>query len=265
MVVNSKGMKLRFECLEVTTQIGCPVNCLKYCPQEVTVGRYSGERTLSLYNWKIALTHMPKRLPIVFSGFCEPFANSRATDLIDMAYEAGHPLALYTTLYQASRSDVERLVKYPYLVFRLHLPDGEAMRIPLSKEYKDNVFTVLQKVRNVQLDIMNDTFESNNREKVARGLCTEEKAVRYCVKLYHPQFVLLPNGDVSICCMDFGLWHIVGNLLVDDYADIRQSFLAHKRTFKLCSLCSWNISFVRASVEFAKDQVKKYLFPTTVW
>ncbi len=255
---------MRYECLEITTQIGCPVNCLKYCPQEVTSSRYFGERTLSLDNWQIILSHIPKRLPIVFSGFCEPFANNRAIDLIDMAYEDGHPLAMYTTLYQASRSDVERLVNYPYLVFCLHLPDGEAMRIPLSQEYKDNVFTVLQKVKNVQFAIMNNTFESNNRQNVARGLHTKGKPVRYCVKFYHPQFVLLPNGDVSICCMDYGLWHVLGNLSVDDYADIRQNFLARRRTFKLCSLCSWNVSFVRAWVELARDQVKRYLFPKTV-
>jgi hypothetical protein len=35
--------------------------------------------------------------------------------------------------------------------------------------------------------------------------------------------ILLPNGDVSVCCMDFGLKNIVGNLLTDSYADLFRS------------------------------------------
>jgi hypothetical protein len=65
---------------------------------------------------------------------------------------------------------VEKLIKYPFLIFCLHLSDGKAMKIPLSSEYKDNVFTVLQSVRNVSFSIMNDLFEENNRQNIARGV-----------------------------------------------------------------------------------------------
>jgi hypothetical protein len=249
----------REEYLEIATEIGCPVNCLKYCPQEVLTSKYFGEKTLSLDNWGIVLGHIPKKLPLVFSGFCEPFANTRVIDLIEMAYKAGHPLGIFTTLYQASHNDVEKLVKYPYLEFWLHLPDGEAMKVPLSQEYKDNVFTVLQNVRNLHLVIMNDLFVSNNRENATRGLYTKRKPVTYCSKLKHPQFVLLPNGDMSLCSNDFGLWHILGNLLIESYEDVRRRFLEHKRAFKLCSLCS-NNSILKALAEFTEDKTKKYLF-----
>jgi hypothetical protein len=33
-------------------------------------------------------------------------------------------------------------------------------------------------------------------------------------------FVLLPNGDISLCCMDYGLKHILGNLLVNEYDEL---------------------------------------------
>ena len=37
-------------------------------------------------------------------------------------------------------------------------------------------------------------------------------------RLYHG--VLLPNGDMSLCCMDYGLKHIHGNLLTQSYDEI---------------------------------------------
>lgn len=33
-------------------------------------------------------------------------------------------------------------------------------------------------------------------------------------------WVLLPDGTVVLCCMDFGLKHPLGNLLTDNYDDI---------------------------------------------
>ena len=35
--------------------------------------------------------------------------------------------------------------------------------------------------------------------------------------------VLLPNGDVSLCCMDYGLQNILGNLLESDYESLFHS------------------------------------------
>ncbi|MER9007171.1 SPASM domain-containing protein [Mesorhizobium sp. M0862] len=32
--------------------------------------------------------------------------------------------------------------------------------------------------------------------------------------------VLLPNGDVTLCCTDFERRHVLGNLLRDEYADL---------------------------------------------
>jgi hypothetical protein len=241
---------LDFEVLEVTTSIGCPINCEQYCPQEVITQRYAGNRTLSLDDWRLVLRHIPPKLPIVFSGFCEPFANRRFIDLIDLAYVTGHPVAIFTTLYQAARADIKKLITYPFLEFVLHLPDGRAMQIPLSEDYKDNVFTVLQNVKNVKFMIMNDDFQDDYRQHVSRGRLTTRKHLRFCKKLNAPQFVLLPNGDVSLCSHDFGLWHILGNLFTENYVDIRRRFFPLKRTFRLCSMCSRN-SLTKTVLDFA--------------
>jgi hypothetical protein len=251
---------LNYEYLEITTKIGCPVNCQKYCPQEVTINKYSGKRSLSIDDWKIILGHIPNRLPLFFSGFCEPFANNRLLDFIEMSQKTGHPIGIYTTLYQASRVDVEKLIKYPFLEFCLHLPDGNVMKLPPFEDYKDNVFTVLCNVRNVSFSIMNDLFKSLNRENLTRGALMKRKRLKFCHKLDHPQFVLLPNGDVTLCCMDFGLSYILGNLLTENYVDIKQSFLARKKTFDLCSQCKINVSPFKILVDSVKRQAENHFY-----
>src|SRR3990170_7162976 len=212
------GVNVIGERLEITTRIGCPVGCSKYCPQDVLVPNYKSEqKVLTLANFKAALTTVPKNVEVVFSGFCEPFSNKSAIDMIEYAYQQGYPVRLFTTLHQAERSDVERLIKLRLKEFCLHLPDGENMNIPVTEEYMANVFKVIRNVRNLSIMSMNDRFRSDNRENVVRGLETKRRRVGYCTNFEAPQFVLLPNGSLQLCCRDFGLWHTVGNLLKENY------------------------------------------------
>lgn len=61
---------------------------------------------------------------------------------------------------------------------------------------------------------------------------------------FYDQNVLLPNGDVVLCCMDYSLKHTIGNLLRQDYAEL---FLSPELTrlradnarpeFSKCSIC----------------------------
>ena len=59
-----------------------------------------------------------------------------------------------------------------------------------------------------------------------------------CIEhLYHN--VVLPNGDVSLCCMDYSLEKILGNLFVDEYDDIMPAPLT---TFDMCGRCENGVS-----------------------
>lgn len=40
---------------------------------------------------------------------------------------------------------------------------------------------------------------------------------------FYDHNVLMPNGDVTLCCMDYGQKHIIGNLLSDSYNDLFKS------------------------------------------
>jgi len=54
-----------------------------------------------------------------------------------------------------------------------------------------------------------------------------------CIEdLYHN--VVLPNGDVSLCCMDYGLTHIIGNIFTEEYTDIIPK---PNTCFDLCRKC----------------------------
>jgi len=49
------------------------------------------------------------------------------------------------------------------------------------------------------------------------------KSVSCSYTPFYDQNVLMPNGDVALCCMDYSLKHIIGNLLVDSYSDLFKS------------------------------------------
>jgi hypothetical protein len=100
---------------------------------------------------------------------------------------------------------------------------------------------------------MNDNFSSNNRENVAHGILPKRKRlVRYCNSTYYPNFILLPNGNVQLCCMDFGLQHTMGNLLERDYNSIKADFLKHSKSMELCHYCVYNIPYYKYAFSLAK-------------
>ncbi len=231
------------ELIEFTLGIGCPVQCNRYCPQEVLIKKYGNkERLMSFEGFKQILAKVPKNVQLNFGGFCEPFVNPEFVRMAEFAYNFGYKIQVFTTLHGATRSDVERLLNLQYTSFALHLRDGHVAKFKPTQEYKDNVFRILEGIPNVQLCIMNELFKSNNRENTARGILPAAKTVGYCHKLDTPQFVLLPDGSMYVCCMDFGLRHPVGNLLQESYRTIKQRFLTREKTPGLCAYCSESTS-----------------------
>lgn len=233
------------EYIEFSVGVGCPVKCLKYCPQEVTIRNYkSMEKILSLENFKKIMLKLPRSLGIVFSGFCEPFISKEFVKMVQFTHERGHKILVATTLFNATKEDVKKLIKIPLVTLALHLPDGKVTKFPITQEYKDNVFTVIQNVPTLTFALMNDLFVTNNRENITRGFLPKHKRIGYCPKLIIPQFVVLPNGDVYLCCMDFGLWHKLGNLLEENYETIRNR-LRTKKPFELCRYCNQNKTYIK--------------------
>ena len=229
--------------LEITTHIGCPINCLD-CPQKLLITNYKGRKNLDFESYKKAIDKVPAGTRIDFSGMCEPFANKNCTDMILYAADKGFPLALYTTLQGATLDDYERLKNVQYEVVTIHLPDMDGRsHFKITDEYlevlsrwecnnyschgqiDDRVWPYL-KQRNL-ITFMHDRAGNVESRPHFRHNVNHKL---YCITsgrdMNHN--VLLPNGDVLMCCMDYGYTGLFGNLFKQDYEEVINSDTAQK-------------------------------------
>jgi FkbM family methyltransferase len=244
--------------LEITTSIpknGCVVNCT-FCPQEVLKGAYIGERVLSLANFKKLVNKVPTEVTIVFAGFTEPFQNKECADMIVYAHDKGHQVSVFTTAVGMKVEDVEKIKHIPFYSnqggFVLHLPDKEGYaghkpdNMKVLFRLKDNNIhgfstatmgtlhpEIAHLFPNTHRQAMwnragNLESDSVNKAEVKTGLTT----CNCFEKLYHN--VLLPDGSITLCCMDYGLRHILGNLHSQEYNDI---IPLTDEPFELCKHC----------------------------
>ena len=261
--------------MEFTTSIpenGCVVDCV-FCPQRTLQKVYTGERTMSLDNFKIAVDKLPQEVRVTFAGFTEPWLNKYCTDMVLYAHEKGHPVSVFTTGIGMSIDDIERIKHIPFAGnpnggFVLHLPDQERKaKHPITKRYVEVIEhfgkiypqihnfttmamgTVHERVNHVFRDapvygmwsragnLLGESImkpELLNRKDEYRSIYHGEKEMTCgCLeKMYHN--VMLPNGDVSLCCMDYGLEHILGNLYEQSYEDVIPD---NFQCFNLCRFC----------------------------
>lgn len=232
--------------MEITVRIGCKVNC-KYCPQDKLLSKYCGERLMSFETFKICVDKLPEGTTIIFSGFAEPFLNPACVDMILYAFETKRKVKLFTTLEGLTKAQFERISKLNFDEVVLHLPDkNEFANITVDDKYIELLKLVIDSKKdnrerfisyaNAQgpvsevilgwlCDKIRITGELNDRAGNLdnEGLLTANvdlKKRRFCtraISLNHN--VLLPNGDVVVCCNDFGLTHKYGNLLQQNYED----------------------------------------------
>jgi len=210
--------------LEITTQIGCRVNCIEYCPQEIIVQKHRGMKPLTLENFKEYITSVPPNVSIAFSGFSEPFQNQETTDMALWAAQT-HEVQVFSTLVGLTPEDAKRLVTIPFRYFCLHLPDacGKA-QIPITIDYLETLKIILSNVKNLGLMNMGGEFVSAGHENIGRGKTRVIKGKVGCKQLDRPSFSMLPNGDVYVCCVTRGLGGKIGSLRYSTFRDIMRKF-----------------------------------------
>jgi len=245
--------------LELTTVVGCPLMC-SYCPQNKLKASYGdAEKYMTVANFTTILSKVPNHVQIDFSGMSEPWANPNATEMLELTLKRGYHAVVYTTLYGLSAQEARRVVAL-LLEHReqvkevvLHLPDanGNMRGYKPSAEYDEvlGIFAAAGKgLRSFRAMTMDGRSRVHPSVKLpatssswsgldrAGSLDTEavanqplDRAVNHSgpVSCSFTQFydhnVVLPNGDVVLCCMDYSLKHKVGNLLTGDYYSLFES------------------------------------------
>jgi sulfatase maturation enzyme AslB (radical SAM superfamily) len=242
--------------IEFTTVIGCRNNCV-YCPQKQLIHQYHHTGTdhspvLSLKNFKTIVDKIPPKIEINFAGFSEPFQNPHCTDMIIYAHKQGHIVNIYTTLRGLTIASFNKIIKYVSFNntgearFVIHLPsEGKYEHIPVDQAYLDLLTAIIKSKINVsysylggdKLSIKVEKLLKKYRVHVPYGETISRAGNLFTNNLNFPQtgkikcenhcgtrgHIILPNGDVALCCMDYGLKHILGNLLTDTYDSINQS------------------------------------------
>jgi sulfatase maturation enzyme AslB (radical SAM superfamily) len=270
--------------IEITTKIGCKNACV-YCPQSKFINSYrrkSNVMDMSFETFKACLDKLPLGVEIYFSGLCEPWLNPECTKMVLYAHERAHKIIVYTTLVGMNLSDIDLLERVLFTHFNVHLPaGGEYDKIKVDEYYLDLLNRILKSKINIRYHFhgvrldpkVKILTEQNgktveyvpmyvgNRDKIQR-LPVYSRARNVKVKnrfgLYRRRGIigckynlrinqLLPNGDVLLCCMDYGMKHVLGNLLTSSYNSLFRSeaFLKAKAGLKdealdiLCRYCDW--------------------------
>lgn len=277
--------------MEVTTVLGCRVQCT-FCPQSLLMNRYKEKNNLEKLNWgqpdmmsfetfKTCIDKIPKNVEIHFSGFAEPWLNPDCTKMLLYAHELGHEIHVYTTLVGMTVSDVELFKHIPFKKFSIHLPDTEKFaKIAINSQYVQVLRKIIDNKINQLIcmsmgslpiaieEILGVNFgpnvmidragNSNYGEKTSRkyGPLVCSRASLDGINTLD-QNVLLPNGDVCLCCMDYGMDYVLGNLLESEYSflfknekfqQIMQKLNSYDSDLR-CRICNVSIS-----AEVAKDE-----------
>lgn len=240
--------------LEITTRIGCGVNCI-FCPQETLIQKYvkaegNNNISLSFETFKEYLEKVPPVTKVRFCGMCEPFLNADCTKMIEYAAQKGFEVDLYSTLEGLRFEDVDRVLENIESII-IHLADEEGnAKISVNADYKMKLKKILSYKRNektiVPILSCHGTVHSEIRDLLPENVQVsnemQDRAGNLDVKdknLLHWRRrgpimcmcndkndnvldcnILLPNGDVLLCCMDYALDYKIGSLVDQKYEEI---------------------------------------------
>jgi radical SAM protein with 4Fe4S-binding SPASM domain len=264
--------------MELTTMIGCPVMCT-FCPQDNLRTNYGDDtKYMQPMDLLAVLVKLPKNTRIDFSGMSEPWANPACTTMLEMVLYMGFKVAIYTTLYGMTDPENVRTVleQHPdqVEVIMLHLPDanGNMKGWKNSDEWQKAAAVItntkvpcgigamtMDKNGVVHPDLQPmvgqlagwvghtraDSLDTKQVEGQALSITPHNTFPLTCASTpFYDRNVLLPNGDVVLCCMDYNLKHVIGNLLEQTYEEMMQGKplqdlikMNEADGFNKCSIC----------------------------
>lgn len=248
--------------MEFTTVISKCLGC-HFCPQDKLNAAYtSDKRVMSVEDFHDMLAKLPKDCQIHFSGFSEPFLNPNTPEMIAVANDSGRQVYLYTTLVGLKASCIPILKTFPPHVTRIHVPDKTGLKYNEEKWIEFHELFLLSRVKATYM-AMGDPSDFIKRYLAIKGIPLElpdmlsrggnlghvpvrnlaGKPMRCTMNRWHSN-VVLPNGDVFGCCMDYHLTVPLGNLILESYDTIIFNGAAwqhrmEQRAEGICAHCEW--------------------------
>jgi len=165
--------------------------------------------------------------------------NPDCTTMVLHAHDKGYRLSVSTTLAGMDLRDIEELEHIPFDAFILHAPDNtQQMRLTVDEDYLRRLERLVSgRMRHLSYKRFGDLHPAAadllkgvpeaiwplmNR---ANNLVSEDgvqapKKTGFIRCHRTRNNVLLPNGDVALCCNDYGLQHILGNLTTGTYEEL---------------------------------------------
>lgn len=239
-------------------------NCLgcHFCPQEKLGAAYHSEkRIMTVEDFSTILGALPADCQIHFSGYAEPFLNPDACKMIELAAKSGREIHIYSTLVGLKPCCVETLKAHHPRVMRIHVPDGHALKFPEDKWMELHERFLMAHVgasymamrepsvdikrylaiKGIPLEIPDMLSRGGNLEDILRDPI---EGPIHCTMNRWYNNVVLPNGDVYGCCMDYELSVYLGNLLRQPYREISYEAEKWKMNMErkaegICAKCEW--------------------------
>jgi radical SAM protein with 4Fe4S-binding SPASM domain len=248
--------------LEITVAVGCPYKC-DVCPQPALVNAYrSDKKVFNFADFKSILYKVPRDVCINFAGFTEPFYHPRVHEMMSLVrFLQFSGLQIFSTLMGLREDQINtlKLVRPDY--FHVHVPDTKSFVVSptawkivhdrfLSSKLPATYMTMGALPEEIRLQLAIHRIPVETPDMLSRGgslwISKDIKGPICCAMERWHSNVLLPNGDVYGCCMDFGLTVRLGNLLSQPYSDIFtagetwRTNMERDATGTICSRCEWS-------------------------
>lgn len=242
--------------IEITTASYCAVDCV-FCPQRLYQKKYQSNspkpiKYMSMVTFKKIIDWVPKDFEVRFSGFVEPFMNKECAEMILYAHQAGKRISIFTTLMGVNLKDLQKIMTT--LSFKknkdsliVHLPSiGALEHFVINKSYLENLQYLLSidgdnidfhyhgkqiepEVEKIVLSSKRKVFFTkliSRSGNVNPELAPTKKELKGRIRCTRPdmhEHVILPNGDIALCCNDFGMKHILGNISDGSYQELHSN------------------------------------------
>lgn len=184
------------------------------------MGEYLGMLSMTLGDFKQILDNVPLDVRIDFSGFSEIFFHPKGSAMIRESITRGYNTILYTTLEGLDEIDLAALGGLAFGEVVFHKWPGVD-----DEKFGENVSLFSKLVQPGRIAEITPEWEWSRAGNVKE--MEEKKGAFQCLfagKDFNHN-VLLPNGDVYICCQDYGLKHKIGNLKETHFDDLDRSGL----------------------------------------